>query len=243
MRRLRYQERINDVMAIEISLDAKSPTRALVMELEGMAVPTRRVIFENVRATLSEQGVSFDEPAMMRYGLHAVPAHMVGDIAEHYGLRAAARTSLLGKLNKALVEHFRSRAVTMALGLDRVLDLARDAGSSLGVLSWQEEDAARALVEKVGLARWNPQVFCLPSPDHEFPGADVWLKALKALGCSPRSAAALCSARAPGRAALAAGLRVVASPDEFTSHQDFGGVDALVDHVGDATVEQIFGRI
>ena len=230
-------------MAIEIPLDGKSPARALVMELEGMVVPTRRIIFETVRAALSEQGVSFDEPAMMRYGLHAVPAHMVSDIAEHLGLRPAARASLLAKLNKALADHFASGAVTMALGMDRVLDLARGAGAVIAVLSWQEEEAARTLIEKIGLIRWDPQAFCFPQPDHEFPGADMWLKALKALGRSPRSAAALCNARAAGRAALAAGMRVVIVPDEFTSYQDFGGVDAMTDHVGDVTVDQLFSRI
>lgn len=242
MRRLRNQERINDVMAIEISLDAKSPARAFVMELEGVIVPTRRVIFETVRTVLSEQGVTFDEAAMMRHGLHAVPAHMVSDIADHFGLRAAARTALLGKLTKALADHFRSGAVTMALGLDRILDAARGAGAVLGVLSWQEEDAARALIEKTGLIRWDPQVFCSPQPDHEFPGADVWLKALKVLGRGPRSAAALCGARSAARSALAAGMRVVAVPDEFTSYQDFGGVDAMTDHISDVTVDQLFGR-
>lgn len=215
---------------------------ALVLELEGVAVPTRRVIFATLKSALADAGVKITEPDMMRHGLHAVPAHMMNDLTEHLGLKASVRNSVLAKVEKALAEHFRSSNVALAPGLDRVLDAARAAGATIALISWQPEDAARALIEKCGLNRWQPQVHCHVEPNHEFPGADVWLKSLKAMGCGPTLCTALVGTRSSCRSSLAAGMRSVVVPDEFTGFEDFGGADLVAEKFADLTAADIGGN-
>ena len=212
---------------------------ALVLELEGVAVPTRQVIFSTLKAALSAHDVKFGMPEMMRYGLHAVPAHMMNDLTEHLSLKASVRTAVLAKVDKALADFFRSREVALASGLDRVLDAARGRGAVVGLISWQPEDAARALMEKCGLTRWDPQLACHVEPNHEFPGADVWLKSLKAIGCSSAVCTALVGSRSSCRSALAAGLRCIVVPDEFTAFEDFGGADCCRDKFADVHIEDL----
>lgn len=229
-------------MPIEITLEAKQANRTFIMDLEGVAVPTRRVMFETLRAVLSEQGIAFDESAMIRHGVASPPKRMVAGIANHYGLKAAAQTGLLSKVTKALDAHFKSGAVSMALGLDRLLNAVRDAGGAMGILSWQSEEAARAVSERIGLVRWDPMVFAGSDGDREFPGVEIWANAIQKMGRGRLASTALCGSGFAVKSALAAGLRVVAAPDEFTSHQDYSGADALVDHIGDVTIEQVLGR-
>ncbi len=231
-------------MSDDILIEVRSvQKRALVMELETVAVPTRRLVFETLRSLLSEEGIPFDETGMLRHGLHSVPARIAAELAAAYGLKPAVQKSLGDRVAKALMDHFASPAAVLRLGLDRVLSTARGHGAAIGLISWQPEPAAAALVSRVGLDQSQPLLLCFPQPDHEFPGADNWLRLLKAMGRQPQDAVALCDSRAGCRSALTAGLRVVAVPDEFTLHQDFGGADALVHHAEDVTAEMLFGRL
>lgn len=230
-------------MSDYITLELRSTNRAMVMELESVAVPTRRVVFEAVRDALSDQGIRFDEAAMIRHGLHAVPDHMVADLAAAHGLKPAVARDLSQRLNKAVLRHFTSPGVAMMLGLNRLLDAARSLGAVIGLVSWQEEPAAQALIERAGLSRWNPLLACFPNPDHEFPGTDTWLRLLKTLGRQPQDSVALCNTHAGCRSALTAGMRVVVVPDEFTLHQDFCGADAIAYHIDEAKPEMLFGEV
>jgi len=230
-------------MSDEIILSFRTKQRALVMELESTAIPIRRTMFEILQRELANEGITFDEPAMMRLGLHAVPAHLVADIAVAYSLPEGARSNLLRTLQQDLSEYFRSAAVAMVPGLSQVLDQARAAGAAVGLLSWQSEPEVRALVERIGLTKWEPVVSCTPNPDREFPGVDAWLQLLLQMNRQPQDSVALCRHRAAARTALTAGLRVVVVPDDFTLFQDFSGVDALAHHFEDLTAQQLFGAV
>jgi beta-phosphoglucomutase-like phosphatase (HAD superfamily) len=53
----------------------------------------------------------------------------------------------------------------------------------------------------------------------------------------------LVSSNTACKAALAAGLRAVAIPDDFTAHQDFGGADIIVDSASDIDAGEILAAM
>lgn len=230
-------------MSEDILIEVRTPNRALVMELESFAVPLRRIVFEAARDALSEQGIMFDEAAMIRYGLHASPRQMASSLAATYGLKPAVEATLAERIEAAAARFMESAAAVPMLGLDRILNLGIENHAMIGFVSWQPGSGATALIERLGLSRWSPVLISVPSPVQEFPGADSWLRLLKSMGRRPQDSVALVNSHAACRSALTAGLRVVVVPDDFTLHQDFSGADVLAHHLADLDATALFGRL
>ncbi|MCX7818944.1 MAG: hypothetical protein N2652_07045 [Kiritimatiellae bacterium] len=230
-------------MADDVLMELRTPNRAMVMELETFAIPLRRVLFEAAREALSEQGITFDEAAMIRYGVHAAPRRIAAALAAAYGLKPAAESALAERIERAATRFLESPAAVPLIGLDRVLNLAIEHNARLGFVSWQPEAAAAALIERLGFSRWTPVVSCSPSPAGEFPGADSWLRLLKSMARRPQDSVALVNSHVACRSALTAGLRIVVVPDDFTLHQDFSGADVLTHHLADLDAQMLFGRL
>ncbi len=230
-------------MSDDILIELRTPKRALVMELETFAMPLRRILFEAARDALSEQGITFDEPAMIRHGLHATPRKIASALAAAYMLKPAVENALAERIEAAAQRFFTSAAAVPLLGLDRVLNLGLEQNAAIGFVSWQAEPAAAALLERTGLSRWSPALFCAAAASQEFPGADIWLRLLKMMGRRPQDGVALVNSHVACRSALTAGLRIVAVPDDYTLHQDFSGADILVHHLADLDAAALFGRL
>ena len=209
---------------------APSVRKILLMELEGVAVPVRGVVFEALKKSLGAG--KFGVAEFIRYGLHAVPEHMANDLTGHLELKATTRDALLAQVNKALAEYF-DDSPRLAEGLDALLDAAEKQQACIGFLSWQSDERARLLMERAGLTGERKRLFTFPEITHEFPGADHWLKAAKLSGCDARCCVTLVSSHASCRAALAAGMRCAVVPDAYTSYQDFGGADFVADRIAD----------
>ena len=73
----------------------------------------------------------------------------------------------------------------------------------------------------------------------DFPTADAWLKIAKQLGTKPQLCIVLASRSTACKAALSAGMRCIVIPDQYTSFQDFGGADFVVDEAEPSVVETV----
>lgn len=229
-------------MSDDILIEVRTPNRALVMELETFAIPLRRVMFDAAHDALSEQGITFDEPAMIRHGVHATPRRIATALAAAYSLKPAAESALAERIETAATRFMESAAAVPLLGLDRVLNLGIENNAAIGFISWQTEAAAVALIERLGLSRWSPVLCCPTSAAQDFPGADRWLRLLKLMGRRPQDSVALVNSHVACRSALTAGLRIVVVPDDFTLYQDFSGADVLAHHLSDLDASAVFGR-
>jgi beta-phosphoglucomutase-like phosphatase (HAD superfamily) len=69
------------------------------------------------------------------------------------------------------------------------------------------------------------------------------LKTAKSLRRTPRQCVVLAGSASASRAALSAGMRCVVLADGYTAHQDFGGVDAVIEPGADCDVVGILNRI
>lgn len=221
--------------------EGKSAPWAILFELEGTAVPVRKVLFEAIGAALKKERIEFGFPQFVRCGLHAVPEHMINDLATQLHLKPGARESAAAAVRRALEECFSgTKSTPLAPGLDTILNAARTAGAKIGTISWQTEDAARALSTRTGLDRWATEILSFSDVHHEFPGADTFLKGLKHLGADPHRSIALVTSRASSRSAIAAGMKCAVVSDEFTAFQDFGGADFVADAWKDLDPAQLF---
>jgi len=95
------------------------------------------------------------------------------------------------------------------------------------------EAEAQALAEKLELARLSVRVHWVDAEKRKFPGVAVWREAVRAAEASPRTSAAWVTRSASCRAAIAAGLRVIAAPPPERSAEDFCGADIFLDSPAD----------
>lgn len=211
----------------------------LVLELEGTAVSVRQTVFDAVSVVLKKEKIACTPSLFMRHGLHSVPEYMARDLHAFLGLKDSTREALQSATMNALEERFAGKIDPMP-GLQKLLASAAATGAKLAVVSWQSEEAAKALTEKIGLMQWRPLVLSYTNVHHEFPGADTFLKALKQLEATAHRSVALVSCAASSRAATAAGMRCAVVPDSFTSFQDFAGADWVADSWSDVEADQLF---
>ena len=138
-----------------------------------------------------------------------------------------------------MAAHYASKNAGLADGIEAFLRSALAEGCILGALTTIPDDAARTLAERLGLAALDVHVVSFPADSRAFPGGDVWLKAAKAVGCRARRTVAVAGSGSSCRSALAAGMRCIAVPDAFSSFQDFGGADAVVERIADVDLPSV----
>ena len=211
--------------------------RSLLFELEGVAIPTRETVFQGLQAFFKEQKTEFGIADFCRFGLHAVPEHLAKALAEGLRLKASAQAALLAHVQQARAALFRGEKLALAAGLEKLVRAVRGRELEVIALSYQPADAAQALLKKTGLDAVGVRLYAQDEVNHEYPGADVWLRALKTIGQRPRHGIALVGCGKSTTSALSAGLRVLVVPDRFTSFQDFSGADRVADTIADLDVE------
>ncbi|MBP7275449.1 MAG: HAD family phosphatase [Kiritimatiellae bacterium] len=221
------------------NVEAEKPAWGLLMEVEATAVPARAESFAAAAAALKHEHVELTLPQFLRYGLHTTPARMTDSLARGLGVKDPARDRVCKAVEAALAEHF-SKTTRMSPSLDKLLEACVAAGARVVFVSWQEQEAAQSLADRLGLTRWSPEVLSFAEVHHEFPGPDTYLRGLKKIGATPHRSVALVSCQASSHAALAAGMRYAVVPDEFTSFQDFSGADWIAESWKDLDPAALF---
>ncbi len=213
--------------------------RALLFELEGTVVPIRETVFATLKAQVKSETQPMTLPQFGKCGLHANPAHVVAAVRAEYKLKPAALETLTRKLNEALQGTYTS-AKGLPKGFEPLLKAATRSGCTLAAISYQSEEQANALLERTGLTALGAKVFCYTETDREFPRADIWLKTVRALGMSPTRCIAMVRTAVAAKTALAASLRCISIPDEYTTFQDFSGSDVIADDFESPDLKHLF---
>jgi hypothetical protein len=213
---------------------AREPsTRGLVFELEYLAVPGRRVLFEVVTQILKDKEISAP-PVLLSQFLLALP---LGKGVE--GLLGAVGKKKLSadKLTAEIQEQYLRKLKQASLRLDGTLGaLLADAAKAnllVGAISFLPADPARELVERLGLKEALTLEVMPDKAEHgrEPSVAEVCRKLLLAMKLPAQGGVALCSSAETCQGALIAGLHCVAVPDEYTGHQDFSGGDLVLENL------------
>ena len=213
----------------------------LLFELETVAFAGRKRLYDLLKKNLPAAGVQLSPALFGRYGLLPTPEQNVASLVENAGSGKGDATKISGEISAAYARDLREKADPND-AIAKLLATAAKKGFMLGALSALAEEDATAVVGRLGLTT-DLKLLAQKPDEPNFPRADVWLKLLKAVSKSSRPAVALVSSQTACKSALAAGLRVVVVPDEFTGHQDFGGADIVVDSASELSVNDIIATL
>ncbi len=162
--------------------------------------------------------------------VHYVTAYKPDQRAVLDGLAAMHRTK-----TKSYLDLLAKGALSLRPGVERLIDEARDRGVRLAIATTSAPENVLALLRST-LGADSPSWFVIAAGDMveaKKPDPAVYLKALEALAVEPGGAIAFEDSYNGLRAALAAGLRVVATPSLYLAGEDFAGATAVVSHLGE----------
>jgi beta-phosphoglucomutase-like phosphatase (HAD superfamily) len=216
------------------------PPAALIFELEGVALATRQVLFELARDFFAARRLKLDQGLFARCG--GTIAHQAAQLAAAAGSQINA-AELTQSLSGGLSDRLSANALKLNSGLDRVLKAAAARNLPIAAVTGLPESCARRAADAAGLDTRGIELYVFNDDDKPFPRADAWLKVVKQLGKTPRFCVAFGSSHASCKSALSAGMRSVAVPDSFTSHQDFGGADLILDSWDDISAAELLDAL
>lgn len=220
-------------------IEKASPgTTGLLFELENVALGGRTLAFEVLKNLFAERDVKLDRVIFMRHCLSPCPKEYLPKLLEEVDRKRLSADKFVGEIKAAMTECLDDSGVTMAPGLAKLLAKAADRGIARGALTSLPEELAMRLMTRMGLDTAGVHLLALEATGNEFPTADAWLKLAKKMGLPRTKCTGLATSAQSCRAALSAGMRCVALPDEFTAFQDFAGADMISDKLEGDAVER-----
>jgi len=205
------------------------PRRALLVELDPLAVRGRDVLFETVQGLLKEKHASFDAMTFSKTCLDPDLERALEALPDRVGASSVDGSKFREDVQSAMSFYVQSEDVNILEGLPELLRDASAAGFALGFVTTLEEEEARPVLDRILPEGVEADLFSSADEQRAVAGADVWLRAAKTLMLEPRKCAALVSGADACRAALTAGMRCIALPDVYTEFQDFSGADRVAE--------------
>ena len=214
----------------EIRKKAAPPpvSTGLVFELEKLAMPGQRLLFEACQKVLKDKQVALPPVLWSRFGLATPLAQGLGRLLEKLDKKSLATDKLVREIQDVYFREITRPAVKLNAALHALLTEAAKHNIKIGALSCLPAEQAQALLvhlglqERVRLRVMQKAAVIVPTPD-------CWLMTCKAIGVPARRCVAVVESSVACNSALEAGLRCVVAPDEFTAYQDFGGADQVVE--------------
>lgn len=215
--------------------------KALLFELDNVALKGRELVFDVLSGLLEEKGIKLSFGMFCQYCLYPPVKSYIPGILSGAGKNRFSPEKLAMEINDAVMMMFVDGNIKIADEFAGLLDSAKRAGAELGTFSVFEEESTGKILEKTGLK----EVFahCDSRDGKDLPSSDTWLKLAKKMKVPPSCCVVVASSSRSCKAALSAGMRCVVLADKFTSFQDFGGADWVTEAVDDYTVERVLGLL
>ncbi|MFC1497820.1 hypothetical protein ACFLS1_05000 [Verrucomicrobiota bacterium] len=218
----------------------ETPQSAILFELENIAVNGRQIIYDVLKSVLDGKSIELTPAVFSRYCLRPSVNDYLPDLLASKKKSQLSENKLIAEISSGIKLSFTDSAVKVEKKLGKILKLASQQNILMGALSGLDEEVARQMADNLGLTNKGVCLLSCPSGDKNYPAADTWLKLAKEMSVLPTLCVALVTNSISCKAALSAGMQCVVIPDKFTSHQDFGGSDYVIDQFDDNTVDKIF---
>jgi len=207
--------------------DETKDNMAILLDLEGAVVNGRAIAYKVIKQALASKKVDVTPVMFSRYCIERRPAQFVPELLKLEGKKNG--NEIAAKIDAQIAEAFLGKHVSIAPGIEDLLKSARETGVRTGLLSALPKKALGEVVDKLGLAEQLGDNVSYSEDQKGYPPADAWLKLAKTLAVKVTRCVAFVGGARACATALAAHMRCVVLPDEYTEFQDFGGSDLLLD--------------
>lgn len=221
----------------EVTISQVSP-KGLFFELEYVPFRGRKTTFDVLKKKLAEKGIAFDKVIFSRFGLDVPLTQLLEVVVKQSGKTRLSVEKLAADLTDACSEAFGSEKMKLESPFGKAVKAIMAGGIKLGAVTQVDPGLAGRLVARLALE--NAEVRTVQySTDTAAIQPNPWLRLTGMVSVPISSSVALVTSAAACRSALAARMRCIAITDEFTSCQDFGGADMILDEFTDASAARI----
>lgn len=197
--------------------------QAVIFDKDGLMFDTEPLQFQSFRELLAEYGREYTIEDNHRLNVGKSADHTYSYIQREFGIKDIENFK---KKRRQRYRELSAQKLTMFPGLLKLLKYLHHKGYKLAVASGTHLEALEQEIAHHQLTRYFD---CIISSEHlpSKPAPDVFLKAAEKLQVLPNHCLVLEDSQAGVEAAKAAGMQVVAIPNDFTKHQDFSLADKV----------------
>jgi beta-phosphoglucomutase family hydrolase len=209
-------------------MSSDRPPEVVIFDMDGLMVDTERLHHESFSAVLKQYGVAPIPNEQGVIQVSGVSADTNWDnFKQRYGFTADNR-ELSRRKSEIHATRLRDEVKAMP-GLLRLLGELRTHKIKLAIASSSIREHIGIVTDKLSIADYFDAIVSGEEVTHGKPAPDIFLRAAQRLGVVADQCVVLEDASSGVRAAGAAGMRVVAVPNEFTMHEDFSMADITVE--------------
>lgn len=223
----------------EADTNAEVVSRAVLLDLEQVAIPGHEVRYQALESALAGHGVTLTQGLFAQHCLAASADWAFVAVLKKAAKKAAASERDIKSVRAAVLTAYTADEISLDSAVMKLLEKARKRGMSTGALSGLDDAGALALSIKLGLPELGTQVVAERGEDG-MPGPDAWLTLAKAMGVPPSRCAAVTATAVSCKAAVAAGMKCAVLLNKFNTCEDFGGADFVWDAIDDRSMAELF---
>jgi len=224
-----------------VAINDHRATLGLFVELETFVVDRgRRRLFDAVRNMLASAGFDLTLSVFARAALGSGPGRFVPALLDQFRVRSNSQARL-GLQIAAAIRRAVCSEPPVRPGLPAILQRAQSRGVRIVALSLLDAESATHVAAATGLTAMGAELAIADAWRVRPSSENVLVRSVVRLGLAPPACVAFVTCAAATEAALCAGMRVVAFPDEFTSFQPFTGADEILDTWSPETVQSFLG--
>jgi putative hydrolase of the HAD superfamily len=221
----------------------ESPTIALLFELENVGFQGRQVVFDVLKSVLADKDMKLTPVLFSRCCVDKPVEEALPQLLELLGHPRVSSEKLVPEIAQGIRASLVDNTPKSPAALGGLLKQAQDEGYKIGVVSDMDQDAALQLYAKLDIG--EPEDGAVITSESETGTADslAWKAAARAMDALIPSCVVLATSSRSAHAAVAAGMRCLVIPDEYTSFQDFGGADRILDGLDDGSAKEILDTL
>jgi beta-phosphoglucomutase-like phosphatase (HAD superfamily) len=219
------------------------PKQAVVFELENVAANGHAVLYSVVKEALGRKNVEVSPAVFARFCLNSTVDKFLARLLSELGKAQLASEGMAEEIRKNYLTALTAKGNQTPPVLRAIIEKAAGMHVAAGALSCLSGDAAQRLAEHLGLNTLGVTVRTRNSEYGSCVTRDEWVKLTASMSAQPMASVAIASTSEACKSALAAGMKVIACPGRHAGFGDFGGVDAMVDTLDNATATLVFSLL
>ncbi len=200
----------------------------IVFDLEEIAFQKRRMIYEALSHVLGKKKIKMTTQLYSRYCLTHSLDQGIEMLLNKFDNKKVSKEELTTEVNKQVKQSLAKSSLSIEPVLGAILKEAQAQNIIVGAWSVLPKESALSIMDRLKLNDFV-KLHVVETQSKHFPTPGYWLRLAKMLELHSSSCLAFTTCAASCRSALAAGMRCVVIPDEFTLFQNFSGADIVVE--------------
>jgi beta-phosphoglucomutase-like phosphatase (HAD superfamily) len=219
------------------------PKQAIVFELENVAAHGHAVLYGVLREALGKKSIELTPGVFARYCLNSTIDKFLGRLLTELGKTQLAGEKMAEDIKKSYLDALTANGSKLLPAMRAVIEKAAGKHAAAGALSCLGSERSQRVAEHLGLPALGVTVRQRTADYGSCVSKEEWLKLLSGMAALPAASVAIVSTAEACKAALSCRMKVVACPGKYANFGDFGGADAVVDTLDNATVELVLSLL